>query len=655
MMKRVLLLSILIILLSSISMAQTYTEIFNGGWGRATSSCKPAFIDLDNDGLLDLLVGEYLGNLTHYEQEEMNSRNFTRISEIFHELEIGKSTAPSFIDLDKDGLLDMIVGNQGGYLHHYKQDAIHSTSFTLVSESFNEIKVDGRATPAFIDLDNNGLLDMLVGQQNGTINHYQQDTLNSTSFTLISDSLCGIDIGKWSVPTFVDLDDDGLLDMFIGENSGSIFHYEQDVSGSFSFVLISEKFNGIQLNNHAAPVFIDLDKNGLLDMIVGDMDGFLHHFEQNATGSENFNLITDKLITGVIDVGSSAVPCFADLDNDGLLDIIVGEYNGYLNHYEQDANGSDIFNLLSDDFNGIRAGIYSSPIITNFENNNLMDLVIGNFDGKILYYEQNAEGSNDFILVSNEFNGIDVGKSAEPAFIDLDNDDLLDMIVGEDDGNLNHYEQDAIGSTTFALITDSLSGINIQRWIRPCFTDLDEDGLLDMIIGEYDGNLNHYEQNSTGSSNFALVTENFKEIQVGEKSRPTFVDINSDGLEDLLVGDGDGGIHYFKRDKGTFVEDNLNSDSNPYSFKVFPNYPNPFNPVTTIQYYLPKSVNVHISIYNSLGQMLRIIENSYQHAGSHKVKWDGRDNQNISLSSGVYICHLQLGSIKESIKLLLLK
>lgn len=654
-MNKKLLIATVIILTSSISSAQTYTEIFDGGWGQAAHSCKPAFIDLDNDGLLDLLVGEYLGNLTHYEQEEMNATNFTLISEVFHEREIGKFTAPSFIDLDSDGLLDLIVGTQSGYLVHYEQDAVHSTNFTLISEKFNEIDVDGGAAPVFIDLDNNGLLDMLVGQNNGTINHYQQDAVNTTSLTLISDSFCGIDIGGLSAPTFTDLDGDGLLDMIVGESLGSLYHYEQDAVGSLAFSLISEKFNGIQLNGHATPVFIDMDSNGVLDMIVGDGDGFLHHFEQNAAGSVNFDLVADRLITGIIDVGSSAVPCFADLDSDGLLDMIVGEYDGYLNHYEQDAIGAGKFNLLSDNFNGIKAGIYSSPIIMNIGNNNLLDLVIGNYDGKILYYEQNAVGSNDFTLVSNNFNGIDVGKSAEPAFTDLDNDDLLDMIVGEGDGNLNHYEQDAIGSTTFTLISENLSGINIHRWIRPCFTDLDNNGLLDMIIGEYDGNLNHFEQNSTGSSDFTLITENFDSISVGEKSKPIFVDINGDGLDDLLVGDSDGGIHYFQRDKEMFVEENVVTGIRPHYFRLLQNYPNPFNPATAIQYDLPKSTKVNISIYNMLGQTVKVLVNNFRQAGSYNVRWDGKDEIGRSLTSGIYICRMQAGDFIQSIKLMLIR
>ena len=68
-----------------------------------------------------------------------------------------------------------------------------------------------------------------------------------------------------------------------------------------------------------------------------------------------------------------------------------------------------------------------------------------------------------------------------------------------------------------------------------------------------------------------------------------------------------------------------------------------------------KAEKVNISIYNSLGQKVRILENGYQQAGSHTVQWDSKDEHGISLSSGLYICHLQTYGYSNLIKLMLLK
>ena len=75
-------------------------------------------------------------------------------------------------------------------------------------------------------------------------------------------------------------------------------------------------------------------------------------------------------------------------------------------------------------------------------------------------------------------------------------------------------------------------------------------------------------------------------------------------------------------------------------FSLCQNYPNPFNPETTIFYQLPKSVKLNISIYNLTGQRIKVLENNFQQAGSHSVRWDGKDENGISLASGIYICRI---------------
>ncbi|UCE08599.1 MAG: T9SS type A sorting domain-containing protein, partial [bacterium] len=263
-------------------------------------------------------------------------------------------------------------------------------------------------------------------------------------------------------------------------------------------------------------------------------------------------------------------------------------------------------------------------------------------------------GSAIFNLQSDSLSGIVVGYRPAPCIIDLDSDGLLDMIVGEQDGDLHHYEQDAVGSTGFTLLSDSLSGIDVGDYSAPSFTDLDSDGLLDMVAGENMGYLIHYEQDAVGSTSFTLISDALNEIHVSS-AKPIFADINGDGLEDLIVGDYYGGVHYFQRDQDVGIKSDFISGSNALSFQLFPNYPNPFNPLTTIRYDLSKSVNVNVSIYNLLGQRIKVLENGFQQAGSYAVQWYGKNNQELSLSSGIYICRIQAGEFGQSIKLMLLK
>lgn len=640
-----------LLLLTSHASGQVYTEIFEGGWGQGRESVRPCFTDLDNNGRLDLILGESEGCLHHLEQDSSGSKNFSSISVNFSGINVGTKSAPTFTDLDNDGLLDLIIGRMNGNISRYEQDSVGSTTFSLLSENFNEIDIGSNATPRFIDLDNDGLLDMIVGEEMGTLNHYEQAAISSANFYLKTENFNGIDVGHLSTPCFTDLDDDELIDMLVGEHSGHLHHYEQVSSGSTEFGLISDNFNQIDMGAQTCPIFTDLDNDGLLDLMIGDMAGNLSNYEQEASGSVNFFLISHNILPG-IDIGLHSAPSFTDLDNDELWDLIVGENNGTLTHFEQEAVGSPFFSFLTDTLWGIDVGLYSNPIFIDLDNDELLDMIIGDYSGTLSHYEQDAAGSLSFTHITSSFNDISLEDACAPTFTDLNADGLYDMIIGRGDGTLCHYSQDTFGSMSFSLISENFNNIDMYWFAKPSFTHLDDDGFLDMIIGESMGALYHYEQDAIGSSNFNLISESFLGIDSGFFSSPTFVDINGDGLEDLLVGAENGGIRYFQRIDDTSVEQ---ESRDLISFGMISNYPNPFNSSTHIRYNLQKLAKVQITIYNTLGQKVRLLENRYKSAGSHTIQWDGTDEHGRSLSSGLYICRMQADVYSESIKLLLVK
>lgn len=649
-MKKVVLTFVFILLLTSFSAAQQYTEMLEGGWGQGMRGAKPCVIDLDNDGRLDLFIGLSEGNICHYEQVTEGSSGCSIEGEHFGNITPKPCSSLFFTDLNENGLWDLIVGGDDGHLSHYEQDAADSASFVLITDDFNGIDAGDQSVPTFVDLDHDDLLDLIVGDLDGCLRYYEQSADCSATFQWVSDNLSDIDVGWCATPSFTDFDHDHLLDLVIGNSAGQLRHYEQDGVGSTHFMLMTEKLGNFDVGLDSAPYFSDLDGDSLLDMIVGNDDGFIFRYEQDAQGSKNFSLISENLLD-IIDVGKYSTPSLTDLDDDDLLDLVVGSVTGNLSYYEQDAVGSTYFTLMADTLSGIVFGEYTNPCFTDLDGDELADLIIGQDNGTLAHYEQDAEGSTSFTLMTESFNGIDVGDNSAPCFTDLDNDSLLDLVIGEEDGNLNHYEQEGEGSFNFTLISENLGGINDGKWSGPCFTDLDDDGLLDLIVG-VSRYLHHYEQNAPGSSDFTLIDDNFNDVVFSVLSKPAFGDINGDGLEDFLVGDYIGGIYYFQRDEDTGVEEGF---THPYSFRILQNYPNPFNPVTTIQYELPRGVNVHISIFNMLGQRVKILENGFQQAGMHSVQWMGDDGQGNPLASGIYICRMEAGEFRQSIELMLLK
>ncbi|MCB0313015.1 MAG: T9SS type A sorting domain-containing protein, partial [Calditrichaeota bacterium] len=93
----------------------------------------------------------------------------------------------------------------------------------------------------------------------------------------------------------------------------------------------------------------------------------------------------------------------------------------------------------------------------------------------------------------------------------------------------------------------------------------------------------------------------------------------------------------------------------PTRFAVSRNYPNPFNPTTTIDYQLPELSEVRLVVYNVLGQKVRTLVNRQQPAGRYHAMWDARNEAGNPVGSGIYIYRFEAGSFSQVEKMILLK
>ena len=84
------------------------------------------------------------------------------------------------------------------------------------------------------------------------------------------------------------------------------------------------------------------------------------------------------------------------------------------------------------------------------------------------------------------------------------------------------------------------------------------------------------------------------------------------------------------------------------------NYPNPFNPSTQINYRVPLKTHVRLSIYNTLGQKIKILVNGVQQAGAQSSEWDGTDSSGEVIAPGVYVCTLEIADVVSTTKMLML-
>ena len=240
---------------------------------------KPVFVDLDDDGDLDLIVGNYYGTLTCFKNVgNSTSPSWEADSSVFSGIDVGYSSAPTFADLDNDGDLDLIIGEEYGTLKYYKNTGNKTApSWAQDTSIFSGIDVGYNSAPIFADLDNDGDLDLIIGEYYGDLNYYKNTGSNtSPTWSLDTSIFSGIDVGYYSIPTFADLDWDGDLDLVIGENYGYLNYYKNE--GSNTWTSDSTMFSGIGYLNNDAPAFADLDGDGYVDLILGQSNGALSFY-----------------------------------------------------------------------------------------------------------------------------------------------------------------------------------------------------------------------------------------------------------------------------------------------------------------------------------------------------------------------------------------
>jgi len=125
-------------------------------------------------------------------------------------------------------------------------------------------------------------------------------------------------------------------------------------------------------------------------------------------------------------------------------------------------------------------------------------------------------------------------------------------------------------------------------------------------------------------------------------------DVNGDGANDVIVlgrsvEGGPGGAFVFLNQSVPVTATAVETAATPSAFALGANYPNPFNPATTIPVIVAAAGDVDLTIYNVLGQPVRPVWSGPLAAGEHRLTWDGRDAQGQAVAAGVYLVRLHQG------------
>jgi len=391
--------------------------------GRHAGSTICAF-DKEGDKDIDVLLGDIAYNTMIYLQNGGDSSNANMISydTIFpaYNTSINMPVFPAayLIDADDDGANDLLVSpNARG--------------------SFRNIK--------------NVMWYKNVGSNTNYDFRYQTDSF------LVSDIL---DFGTNSKVAVFDYNGDGLLDIFIGNDTYYTQQFQTSKSqiallenigtaNAPSFKLVTNDYANIGnfLLRQLQPAFGDLDGDGKKDLLIGDASGYLHFFKNTGSTVANFSAMTNPQYFN-IDASVNATPYIYDVDVDGDNDIVVGRKDGTINWYINfgTANNPN-FNKDSVvlEFGKIRLqGQYeiegsSQPFI--HKQNDSLFLYTGSNRGAIFryYVAPNQLRGGAFALLDSNVLGKDIGQKATIAMADFNGDGKPDFVAGNSLGGLNFF------------------------------------------------------------------------------------------------------------------------------------------------------------------------------------------------------------------------
>ena len=266
-------------------------------------------------------------------------------------------------------------------------------------------------------------------------------------------------------------------------------------------------------------------------------------------------------------VQNFSAPQFADLNGDGFADLLLG--NGSSNPVEYFRNrGASLPPQFSRDTSVLRsiyaggmAGTNSDyPVVCDLNGDRKHDLVIGGFNGLLLYVNTGDSLVPQWQRVDSVFAQVNtlIGSDAKPAFADLDGDGDLDMLVGIGESllggptpgiTLGFRNTGSPGSPRFVQDGTLVSGIpDIGLNSYPALKDLDGDGDSDLLLGRDLATLVYYRNTGTPATPvWTLNTTTFSGVEGTTYWKdPTFADLDRDGDFDLVYGTSDGTLYVYE-------------------------------------------------------------------------------------------------------------
>jgi len=513
-----------------------------------SSADIPAIVDVDLDGDIDILTYHISGEYLQY-HKNLSQETYGHSDSLMYELKnecwggfredvnsnsvfLNDQTAPCqagnvpnpqlkpndvekahagstvlAIDMDGNGVKDLLLGDVAYPSINFLINGgttVNSNSLMIsANPNFpsNTTPISMQLFPAafWMDVDFDNKKDLLVApnaknvsENETSVLKYKNTASNSTpNFVFETKAFLQEDMiehGTGSIPILTDIDNDGLIDLFVAnffsykptlmKESRIAYYKNTGTNTNPTYTFIDNDFINLSqsgLGLRMAPTFGDLNNDGKKDILLGLENGTICYFQNTTSGATptfSAPVVNYQDNLGqVINVGQYASPQLFDLNKDGKLDLLIGKKTGELVYYENIGSlAQPIFKLTNTNLGNVDVSNTTSPdgfsVPFFFTHLDTTYLLVGSLEGPIHFYdsiEQNLTPGSSFRTISSNFlnQGKNIGGYSACALADLDDDSNLDLFIGQDLGGLFYLENDSLSNLGLNNAIQILPEINI--------------------------------------------------------------------------------------------------------------------------------------------------------------------------------------------------